>query len=356
VRHQADDDGLVQLLTPDGVRVEDPEYEVDLSKGQYRGLYRDMALVRRFDREAFALQRRGELGMWIPCLGQEAAQIGSGRALEPSDYVFPSYREHGVAWCRGIAPLRLMGIMRGTTNGGWDPAETGFHLYTIVIGSQTLHAVGYAMGVRKDGDGSAVVAYFGDGATSQGDVNEAFNFGVVFEAPVVFFCQNNQWAISQPSERQSREPLYRRARGFGMPGVRVDGNDVLACLAVTRAALAHARRGAGPFFIEAFTYRMGPHTSSDDPERYRPAGELEAWKQRDPIKRMRSFLLSEGMADDAFFADVDEEGDRLALELRQGVTTMPDPLVDTIFDHVYAERHPLVESERAWYAKYLEQF
>ncbi|MER6949380.1 pyruvate dehydrogenase (acetyl-transferring) E1 component subunit alpha [Nonomuraea sp. NPDC000554] len=356
MRHQVDDDGLVQLLTPDGMRVEHPEYDVDLSKSQYRGLYRDMALVRRIDREAFALQRLGELGMWIPCLGQEAAQIGSGRALEPGDHAFPSYREHGVAWCRGVEPLSLMGLVRGTTHGGWNPEETGFHLYTIVIGSQTLHAVGYAMGVRMDGADSAVVAYFGDGAASQGDVNEALNFAAVFDAPVVFFCQNNQWAISQPAERQTRVPLYQRAHGFGIPGVRVDGNDVLACLAVTRAALARARSGGGPTLIEAFTYRMGPHTTSDDPGRYRPSEELEVWQKRDPIQRMRSFLLREGLADDAFFTEVDEEGDRQALELRQGVVALPDPSVDDLFRHVYADKHALLEQEQAWYAAYLDQF
>ncbi|SDK61347.1 pyruvate dehydrogenase (acetyl-transferring) E1 component subunit alpha [Nonomuraea jiangxiensis] len=356
MRHQAGDDVVVQLLTPDGVRVRHPEFDVDLSKGQYRGLYRDMALVRRIDREGFSLQRLGQLGMWIPCLGQEAAQIGSGRALEPADHVFPSYREHGVAWCRGIPPLDLMGMVRGTTNGGWNPSETGFHLYTIVIGSQTLHAVGYAMGMRMDGADSAVVAYFGDGAASQGDVNEALNFAAVNDAPVVFFCQNNQWAISQPSARQSGAALYRRAHGFGLPGIRVDGNDVLACLAVTRAALAHARSGAGPYFIEAVTYRMGPHTSSDDPDRYRPAGELDAWRRKDPIQRMETYLRNEGMADDAFFAEIEEEGDRLVVELRQGVAAMPDPPVDHLFRHVYAEEHPPLEKERAWYAAYLDRF
>ncbi|WP_221891289.1 pyruvate dehydrogenase (acetyl-transferring) E1 component subunit alpha [Microbispora sp. KK1-11] len=356
MRRQDEAEDLVQLLTPEGERVAHPEYDLDLSKSQYRGLYRDMALVRRIDREAFALQRLGELGMWIPCLGQEAAQIGSGRALGQDDHVFPSYREHGVAWCRGIAPLALMGMLRGTTNGGWDPRETRFHLYTIVLGAQTLHAVGYAMGVRRDGDDSAVVAYFGDGAASEGDVGEAFNFAAVFDAPVVFFCQNNQWAISHPVGRQSRAPIYQRARGYGFPGVRVDGNDVLACLAVTRAALRHVRSGGGPFLIEAHTYRMGPHTTSDDPGRYRPAEEVDAWRKKDPIARMRSYLLREGMADEAFFAEVDEEGDRMALELRDGVIAMPDPPVDDMFDHVYADRHALVEEERAWYAAYLDRF
>ena len=167
-----------------------------------------------------------------------------------------------------------------------------------MIGSQTLHATGYAMGIQRDGavgeDGEAVIAYFGDGATSQGDVNEAFIWASVNNAPVVFFCQNNQWAISAPLERQSRVPLYQRARGFGFPGVRVDGNDVLACLAVTRQALQAAREGQGPTLIEAFTYRMGAHTTTDDPTRYRLAAELEAWKLRDPIERVKAYLVRSG--------------------------------------------------------------
>ncbi|MGC9378761.1 thiamine pyrophosphate-dependent enzyme, partial [Streptomyces sp. MH13] len=243
---------LVQLLTPEGERVgtaknsayaEYAEYVADITPDELRGLYRDMVLTRRFDAEATALQRQGELGLWASLLGQEAAQIGSGRATREDDYVFPTYREHGVAWCRGVDPTNLLGMFRGVNNGGWDPNSNNFHLYTIVIGSQALHATGYAMGVAKDGADSGVIAYFGDGASSQGDVSEAFNFAAVYNAPVVFFCQNNQWAISESNEKQTRVPLYQRASGFGFPGVRVDGNDVLACLAVTRWALERARRG-----------------------------------------------------------------------------------------------------------------
>ena len=178
---------LVQLLTPEGERVEHPDYALDISAEELRGLYRDLVLVRRVDAEATALQRQGELGIWASLLGQEAAQVGSGRALAADDYAFPTYREHGVAWCRGVDPLNLLGLFRGANHGGWDPNEKNFHLYTIVIGAQTLHATGYAMGMQKDGSESAVVAYFGDGATSQGDVNEAFIYASVFNAPVVFF-------------------------------------------------------------------------------------------------------------------------------------------------------------------------
>ncbi|MFC3998317.1 pyruvate dehydrogenase (acetyl-transferring) E1 component subunit alpha [Nocardiopsis sediminis] len=351
---------LVQLLTPDGKLKDHPDYPLDISAEDVRALYRDLVLVRRIDTEAVALQRQGELGLWASLLGQEAAQIGSGRALRPDDVAFPSYREHGVAWCRGVEPRSLLSTWRGTTNGGWDPHEHNFHLYTIVIGAQTLHATGYAMGVQRDGavgdDGTAVITYFGDGATSQGDTNEAFNFAAVNNAPVVFFCQNNQWAISAPGERQARGPLYRRAAGFGFPGVRIDGNDVFASLAVTRAALQHAREGQGPTLIEAFTYRMGAHTTNDDPTRYRVSAELEEWKAKDPITRVRAYLEGEGLADDAFFGAIDDEADRLGEDVRRECRALPDPEPLDIFREVYAEPNVHIERQRAEFADYLASF
>ncbi|WP_031190851.1 MULTISPECIES: pyruvate dehydrogenase (acetyl-transferring) E1 component subunit alpha [Streptomyces] len=353
---EAEQDQLVQLLTPEGERVEHPEYSIDLSDEELRGLYRDMVLTRRFDAEATTLQRQGELGLWASLLGQEAAQIGSGRALRDDDYVFPTYREHGVAWCRGVDPTNLLGMFRGVNNGGWDPNSNNFHLYTIVIGSQTLHATGYAMGVQKDGADSAVIAYFGDGASSQGDVAESFTFSAVYNAPVVFFCQNNQWAISEPTEKQTRIPLYQRARGYGFPGVRVDGNDVLACLAVTRAALERARSGEGPMLIEAFTYRMGAHTTSDDPTRYRRDEEREAWEAKDPILRLRTYLLNEGFADQAYFDSVEEESEALGKRVREVVRAMPDPDNMAIFENIYADGHALVDEERAQFAAYQASF
>ncbi|MEW1723669.1 pyruvate dehydrogenase (acetyl-transferring) E1 component subunit alpha [Streptomyces sp. NPDC093109] len=355
-RPQSSEPPLVQLLTPEGERVEHPEYSVDLSPEELRGLYRDMVLTRRFDAEATALQRQGELGLWASLLGQEAAQIGSGRALRDDDYVFPTYREHGVAWCRGVDPTNLLGMFRGVNHGGWDPNTNNFHLYTIVIGSQTLHATGYAMGVAKDGADSAVIAYFGDGASSQGDVAEAFTFSAVYNAPVVFFCQNNQWAISEPTERQTRVPLYQRAQGYGFPGVRVDGNDVLACLAVTRAALERARRGEGPMLVEAFTYRMGAHTTSDDPTKYRAAEETESWQAKDPILRLRRYLERVGAADEAFFAALEAESETLGKRVRDVVRAMPQPDRMAIFDHVYADGHALVDEERAQFAAYQASF
>ena len=351
---------FIQLLTPDGERVERPDYPLDISAEQVRALYRDLVLVRRIDFEAIALQRQGELGIWASLLGQEAAQVGSGQALEPNDMAFPTYREHGVAWCRGLDPVKLLELFRGVSHGGWDPREYNFHLYTIVIGSQTLHATGYAMGIQRDGavgeDGEAVIAYFGDGATSQGDLNEAFIWASVTNAPVVFFCQNNQWAISEPLERQSRVPLYRRAQGFGFPGVRVDGNDVLACLAVTRKAMQAAREGQGPTLIEAFTYRMGAHTTTDDPTRYRLAAELETWKLKDPIERVKAYLVRTESADEKFFTALEAEAAELGTRIRKACQEMPDPSPLSIFDNVYAGPNALLESERDQYAAYLETF
>ena len=351
---------LIQLLTPEGERVEHPDYPLEISVEEVKGLYRDLVLVRRIDFEAIALQRQGELGIWASLLGQEAAQVGSGRALGPRDMAFPTYREHGVAWCRGVDPAKLLELYRGVSHGGWDPKEHNFHLYTIVIGSQALHATGYAMGIQRDGavgeDGEAAIAYFGDGATSQGDVNEAFIWASVNNAPVVFFCQNNQWAISEPLERQSRVPLYQRANGFGFPGIRVDGNDVLACLAVTRSALQAAREGQGPTLIEAFTYRMGAHTTTDDPTRYRLSAELESWKLKDPIERVKQYLIRTERADMSFFEAIDAEADQVGAQVRKACLEMPNPEPLAMFDNVYAGPNRLLNAEREQLAAYLDSF
>ncbi|MCW2786612.1 MAG: hypothetical protein JWP74_3129 [Marmoricola sp.] len=364
---------FVQLLTPEGERVEHPDYAFtpDTAGGDgadeaevIRGLYRDMVLVRRIDTESTALQRHGELGLWAQLLGQEAAQVGSGRALAPQDFAFPTYREHGVAWCRGVDPLQVLTLWRGSAHAGWDPAEYNFGNYTVVIGAQTLHATGYAMGVQRDGlvgtgdpeRDTAVVTYFGDGASSQGDVNEAFVFAASYNAPVVFLCQNNQWAISAGSERQSRIPLYQRANGFGFPGVRVDGNDVLACYAVTKAALQRAREGNGPTLVEAYTYRMGAHTTTDDPTRYRMSEELERWKLKDPIARVRAYLTRSGLADADWFGVLDEEADDLGHRLREGCKALADPDPLDIFDQVYVEQTAELAEQRDAFAAYHASF
>jgi 2-oxoisovalerate dehydrogenase E1 component alpha subunit len=350
-------DGLVQLIQVDGQRTDDSpfaELVADVGADELRSLYRDLVIVRRIDTEATALQRQGELGLWAPLLGQEAAQVGSARALRPDDFAFSSYREHGVAYCRGVDPTKLLRMWRGSSLSGWDPYEFGMATPAIIVGSQALHATGYAMGITLDGADSAAIAYFGDGATSEGDISEALEFAASFEAPVIFFCQNNQWAISEPVRLQSHTSIRGRGEGFGVPSIEVDGNDVLAVLAVTRHALARAHGGAGPTLIEAVTYRMGPHTTSDDPTRYRSAAEEESWRMKDPLARVHALLVREELVDDAFVASVDAAADETAAALRRGCLGTVEPAPMSLFDDVYAEPHPLIDEERAQYAAYLQ--
>ncbi|MGC5168896.1 thiamine pyrophosphate-dependent enzyme [Luteimicrobium sp. DT211] len=363
--------GTVRLLDPDGVRHPSPEHDRWLTDvdGDDRALLQileDMVVVRRIDTEATALQRQGELALWPPVLGQEAAQIGSAHALRRDDFVFGSYREHGVAYVRGVAPVDLLREWRGVVTAGWDPYTVNMATPQIIVGGHVLHGVGYAMGILADAerddaagrdDGTAaVVSYFGDGAMSQGAVNEAFVFAATWSAPVVFFCQNNQWAISEPVALQSHVPLVARADGFGLTGVQVDGNDVLGVLAVTRAALHRARTGGGPTLIEAVTYRRGPHTTADDPTRYRETAEVEAWARRDPIDRFTAYLRDRDVLTDAAEAHVREVADQVAAALRAALAAIQTPPPLAIFEHVYAEPNPALAAERDAYAQYLAGF
>lgn len=349
----------VQLLTPEGVRTSDVRFDAwvsDIGPEQLLGLYEDMVVIRRIDAEATALQRQGELGLWPPLLGQEASQIGSGRALRRDDFAFSSYREHGVAYCRGAGLVDLLRVWRGTTQSGWNPYDINMATPQVIIGAQTLHATGYAIGIQADGTDAASIAYFGDGATSEGDVNEALIFAATYAAPVIFFCQNNQYAISEPVGLQAQRPIAERAPGFGVPSVRVDGNDVLAVLAVTRSALDRARSGGGPTFIEAVTYRMGPHTTADDPSRYRDPAELEEWRGKDPIARVEAHLAAAGLLTSERLAGIQEHADAVASEMRTGVVALQDPDPLTVFDNVYAEPHTGLARERDHYSRYLRTF
>ncbi|WP_296139474.1 thiamine pyrophosphate-dependent dehydrogenase E1 component subunit alpha [uncultured Tessaracoccus sp.] len=352
-------DDMVQLLAPDGTRAEHPDFRWDGTPDDLRASLRDMWLGRRFDQEATALQRHGELGLWPPQLGQEAAQIGAARAIGARDHVFPSYREHAMALALGLPPAQLLAFFRGCDAGRWDLAHR-FHTYTLVIGAQTLHAVGYAMGLQLDararGDdapGAAVMGFHGDGATAQGDVHEAYVFAASHDAPVVFLCQNNQWAISEPTRLQSRVPLHERARGYGFPGIRVDGNDVLAVEAVTSWAMARARRGEGPTLVEAWTYRMGAHTTSDDPTRYRSADEEAHWRRRDPIDRLVAHLRATDEVDDAWLDRLDEEASDLGATTRAAIATLTDVDVEELFDLVHAEPTDELARQRGEHAAHL---
>lgn len=335
------------VMDPDGQLTQDPRVPSGAAALNLRSAFRDMVMARRVDTEAIALQRQGELGLWPSMFGQEGAQVGAGHAIAPRDVVFPTYREHGVAWTQGVDPVSLLGLFRGTTMGGWDPRDRNFHLYTLVIGAQNLHAVGYAMGLVRDGSvgtgdpdrDRAVLVFLGDGSLSAGETNEAFIWAAAMDLPVVFFCQNNQWAISAPFETQSRIPASDRARGFGFPGLRVEGNDVIACHAVTSEALERARSGGGPTLIEAVTYRRNPHTTSDDDLRYRTAAENDYWAQRDPIDRLKAYLTSEAAAgeriDDAWMDALDDEAADLGARMRAGCRSLPvpapsDPFVNTL--------------------------
>ncbi|MEU0647491.1 thiamine pyrophosphate-dependent enzyme [Streptomyces umbrinus] len=365
-------DGPIQLLSPEGVLEPDSRLELP-SAIDLLALYRDMALVRRLDTEAIALQRQGELGLWPSLRGQEAAQVGAAYALAEQDMVFPTYREHGVAWCRGLDPVSLLGLFRGSTLGGWNPYDRRFGLYTLVIGAQTLHAVGYGMGLVRDdvvgsGDDSrdtAVLVFLGDGALSEGETNEAFLWAAAQNLPVVFFCQNNQWAISAPYSVQSRVPVAQRAAGFGFPGVSVDGNDVLACLAATREALTRARSGGGPTLIEAVTYRINAHTTADDATRYRPSAETDEWVAKDPLERLRLHLTASGDLVDLggvgdvggvgqeYFADIERREQELAEHLRAGCRALPTPDHASSFENTYADMPAELKRQLAEHSEYL---
>jgi 2-oxoisovalerate dehydrogenase E1 component alpha subunit len=362
---------LHQVLAPDGHRRPDHDLDPwleDVTAPMLAGLHRDMTVIRRLDTECTHLQRQGELALWPPLLGQEASQVGSAAALHGEDYVFPSYRENGVAYLRGVDPLGLVRLWRGSTYAGWNPAETNLAAQQIIIGAQSLHAVGYAMGLHRDHSEAVAISYFGDGATSQGDVNEAMVFAASYHVPVVFFCQNNHWAISEPVTLQAKRHIADRPWGFGIPAMRVDGNDVLAVLAATRRALERARNGGGPTFIEAVTYRMGPHTTADDPTRYRSAEEVESWRAKDPIDRVEAHLAAtltgadrdpddgQALTIEKVRAASEAAADEMAATLRRGLAELVDPGPEALFDHVYAEPHHELERQREHYRLYLAQF
>ena len=372
----------IQLMDENGTVHEHPtfsRYVKDVDGDTLREAYRLMYTTRRFDDEATALQRQGQLALWVPSRGQEAAQVGSALAYAPNDYIFPSYREHAVALARGVDFRDLITIFRGTTTHGWDMKAHNFHTYTKVLAAQTLHAVGYAMGLNFDADieaetgkrptgqgqatdpatdaqKPAVAVYFGDGSSSEGDAHESMVFAASYDAPVLFFVQNNRWAISVPFEVQSRVPISTRAAGYGFEGLRVDGNDILGVLAVTRYAMEKIRAGEGPVLIEAETYRLGPHTTADDPTKYRTEADLEGPLHRDPMIRLEKHLRDNGYADDAFFAEVAESAQQVASGVREAVLNSEVADFEHFFDRVYAQEHQQVEDDREFYRNYVAGF
>ena len=363
-----EDPAIVRLLQPDGTFAPTEAAEayvadaLAIDDAELETFYRDMVQVRGFDREATNLQRQGHLALWPPSFGQEAAQVGSARAARPQDHLFPSYREHVVATIRGVDPVDIIRVMRGLTHGGWDvtdPRNGNTHIYTLVLGSQTLHATGYGMALAFDGRSGtgdlerdeAVIVYYGDGASSQGDVHEAMVFAASYRTPEVFFLQNNHWAISVPVATQARAPLARRGAGYGMPSIQLDGNDVIASYIVTRRALDEARAGDGPRAIEAVTYRMGAHTTSEDPTKYRTSDEERAWAERDPIARLAAYLRARG-AEQRLFDEADASARDFAADVRARTLTLAEPEAPSMFAHVYSEPHPLMDAQRAWLRDY----
>ena len=332
----ATDTLILQLIAPDGTAVGDTD--VGLEADDLRELLRLMIRARRLDRECWALQRQGELTVYPPFEGQEAAQVGSAFALGPQDFVFPSFRELAAALVRGVDAAEYLQYHRGTWHGGpYDPLASSFAPICVPVATQIVHAVGWAMGAKLDGASACALTYFGDGSASEGDFHEGANLAAVFGAPVVLFCQNNGWAISVPASQQYAAPIAARATGYGFPGVRVDGNDVLAVYAVTRDAAERARSGGGPTLIEAMTYRIGSHSTADDASRYREDAELEPWRARDPIDRYRRFLTAAGTVDDALVASWEADDETWIAEIRSQVTALETPPAAEVFDHAFAE-------------------
>ena len=337
----------VQLVAPDGAPTSEDRYTRDLPPETLSWLYELMVATRGLDGEFTNLQRQGELALFASCRGQEAAQIGAAACLRKTDWLFPQYREIGAFLLRGITPAQMGAVWRGKWHGGLGFTERCCAPISIQIGTHGLHAVGAAMGAQRLGEDSVTVAFLGDGATSEGDAHEALNFAAVFKAPCVFFIQNNQWAISVPISHQMAAPsIAHRAIGYGMPGIRVDGNDVLACYAVMAEAAQRAREGGGPTLIEAITYRMGPHTTSDDPTRYRSADEVDHWLALDPIARYRTYLQNAGVWNERLEERVEARSKRLRSELRESVVGADDFDVAEMFDTVYHDITPELVRQR----------
>lgn len=337
----------MRLVAPDGTPTAETRHRRDLPPETLSWLYESMVVTRALDTEFVNLQRQGELALYASCRGQEAAQVGAAACLRKTDWLFPQYRELGALLVRGIAPAQMGAVWRGRWHGGLGFTEKCCAPLAIPIGTHGLHAVGAAMAAQRLGEDSVTVAFLGDGATSEGDAHEALNLAAVFAAPVVFFVQNNQWAISVPVQRQTAGPtLAHRAIGYGMPGIRVDGNDVLACYAVMEQAAARARGGGGPTLIEAITYRMGPHTTSDDPTRYRDPGEVHDWLARDPISRYRTYLEGLGVWTSRLQERVDHRAQRLCADLRSAMISEPDIDVTEVFDTVYHDITPDLARQR----------
>lgn len=331
--------------------------ELPLRPDQLKEIYRTMVRTRALEERGMTLQRQGRIGFYIGCAGQEAAHIGSAYALNADDWIFPAYREPGAALMRGVPMKALIDQCFGNAEDGTKGRQMPCHYsfrninYAPVsspIGTQCIEAAGVGMAMRIRRKNNVAITYFGDGATSSNDFHCGMNFAGVFKAPVIFLCQNNQWAISLPVNKQTAsESIAAKAVAYGMPGVRVDGNDVLAVYQATREAVERARAGNGPTLIEAVTYRMGPHSTSDDPTRYRGDSELQSWKEKDPIERMRRYLEQHADWDKAADDKLWEEARAEVTAAAQSAERIPEPPHNSIFDDVYAQLPWNLKEQRA---------
>lgn len=324
---------------PDGY----PEPPGDL----LREAYRWMVIGRRFDAQATALTKQGRLAVYPSSRGQEACQIAGALALRERDWLFPTYRDSMALIARGLDPVEVLTLLRGNWHCGYDPVATRVAPQCTPLATQLPHAAGLAEALRRKGQDAVVMAFIGDGGTSEGDFHEALNFAAVLAAPMVVLVQNNQYAISVPLARQTAAPaLAYKGVGYGVPAEQVDGNDLVATLAVLTAAVRHAAAGQGPFLVEALTYRMDPHTNADDAGRYRDAAEVARWSAADPLRRLERYLRSRDLLTDHDVESAETAADGLAARLRTRMNLDPrtDPL--DLFDHVYAEPTPQLREQR----------
>ena len=325
-----------QILAPDGTLVGDSPLPVD----HVRRLFEAMVTARRYDHKSVSLQRQGRLATYAPFEGQEAAQLASVACLRPDDWLVATYRDAAAMWAHGY-PMSLLFLGRvGDEGGGSPPDDVHCLPPSITVGAHMIHAVGLAWAAKLRDEDRVALTMFGDGATSEGDFHEAMNFAAVYDTPTIFLCQNNGYAISLSVDRQTRsETIAAKADAYGMPGVRVDGNDPLAVYDATREAVARARRGGGPTLIEAVTYRIGPHTTNDDPGRYREGAEEVAAKERDPITRTRAYLDALDAWDEEWERQVEAAADELVEAAIAEAEATPLPDADHIFSGMFAEPH-----------------
>jgi 2-oxoisovalerate dehydrogenase E1 component subunit alpha len=336
-----------QEVRADGLLAAPEVHPVDLDPEALRRLHRLMSLSRRVDRQAINLTRQGALGVFASSRGQEAAQVGAVFALEPDDWLFPSYRDTVGTYARGVDIVEILALFQGSWHSGFDPYQHNVAPLTTPLATQALHATGLAMAAKLRRDAIVALTFIGDGAASEGDTHEAMNMASVYQAPVVFLVQNNGYAISVPVAQQMHvSSLALRAAGYGMAGVSVDGNDVLAVYGATRAAVERARRGDGPTLIEARTYRMEAHTTADDQTRYRSAEEVATWEARDPLARFEALLREAGVIDDERIAAVSAEGDAEAARMREALYGADAGDPREMFDHVFADQPQHLREQR----------